>query len=322
MIIVTGAGGFIGSCLTISLNELGRTDLILVDDFDLLGKKKNLTNCKYLGWVQREAFLSWIRSNYQQIEMVFHLGARTDTTDFNTEVFDRLNLNYSKRVWQFCTEYQIPLLYASSAATYGAGEYGYEDRHDLVASFKPLNPYAHSKNDFDLWAIAQTQTPPVWYGMKFFNVYGPNEYHKQRMASVVFHAFNQIQATGKVKLFRSHKPGVEDGKQLRDFVYVKDVVSVCLWMMKHQIAQNGLYNLGTGVARSFVDLANAVFNAMQLNPVIEFIDMPADIRETYQYFTEANIQKLISAGYYTPFQTLEEGVNDYVVNYLITGKYR
>ncbi|OWY21772.1 ADP-glyceromanno-heptose 6-epimerase [Sphingobacteriales bacterium UPWRP_1] len=320
MLVITGAAGFIGSCLTALLNEAGRSDLILVDDFSDFAKRKNVDGKQYAGWVHRDAFFGWVKSNHQHINGIYHLGARTDTTDFSTEIFDRLNLGYSKKMWQVCTEYQIPLVYASSAATYGNGNMGYDDNHLLPRKLKPLNPYALSKNNFDVWALEQENTPPAWFGLKFFNVYGPNEYHKKRMASVVFHAFNQIRQSGSVKLFRSHRPDVEDGQQLRDFVYVKDVVTVCQWMMQYQ-PENGLYNVGTGTARSFTHLANAVFMAMNLNPVIEFIDMPTDIRATYQYFTEANMNKLALQGYYRPFTTLEEGVFDYVTNYLLNNSY-
>jgi len=320
MLVITGAAGFIGSCLTALLNEAGRNDLILVDDFSDFAKRKNVDDKQYIGWVHRDAFFGWIKANHQHINGIYHLGARTDTTNFNTEIFDRLNLGYSKKMWQVCTEYQIPLVYASSAATYGNGELGYDDNHLLPPKLKPLNPYALSKNNFDIWALEQQNTPPAWFGLKFFNVYGPNEYHKKRMASVIFHAFNQIRQTGRVKLFRSHRPDVEDGKQLRDFVYVKDVVSVCQWMMQNR-PENGLYNVGTGTARSFTDLANAVFMSLNLNSNIEFVDMPEDIRETYQYFTEANMTKLTLQGYYHPFTTIEEGVQDYVANYLLGNGY-
>lgn len=321
MIIITGAAGFIGSGLTAHFNQQNRTDLILVDDFTNYDKRKNLLNKHYLGWVHRSAFLSWIHSNYQNVEMIFHLGARTDTTDFSTEIFDRLNLHYSQEIWNICSTYQIPLVYASSAATYGKGEQGYKDSHQLPQTLHPLNPYAVSKNEFDKWALGQEKSPPVWYGLKFFNVYGPNEYHKKRMASVVFHAFNQIQQTGKVKLFKSHRPDFEDGKQLRDFIYVKDITNVCYWLYRYKLPASGLYNLGIGSARTFIDLAHAVFSAMNLNPNIEFMDMPADIRESYQYFTEADMTKLLHAGYYTPFTTLEEGITNYVQQYLIHGEY-
>jgi ADP-L-glycero-D-manno-heptose 6-epimerase len=212
------------------------------------------------------------------------------------------------------------LLYASSAATYGMGEFGYEDRHDIVAKLKPLNPYGKSKNEFDKWVLSQHETPPFWAGLKFFNVYGPNEYHKGRMASVIFHAFNQIQEHGFVKLFRSHHPDYKDGEQLRDFIYVKDVINVMLFMMK-QHPESGLYNLGTGKARTFIDLAKATFAGMDKKPDIRFIDTPEDIRNKYQYFTEARMEKLRNQGYENRFYSLEEGVGDYVRNYLAEKKY-
>ena len=216
-------------------------------------------------------------------------------------------------------------MYASSAATYGAGENGYNDDHEGIAGLKPLNPYGVSKNEFDKWALAQTEGPAHWTGLKFFNVYGPGEYHKGRMASVIFHAFNQIKETGKVKLFKSHKPDYQDGEQLRDFIYVKDVVAVIGWMLESMLdkkwpaTKNGLYNLGTGEARSFIDLVRSTFAGLGLEPNIEFIDMPKDIRDTYQYFTEANMEKLKLAGYNGGFTSLEDGVQDYVVNYLQKG---
>jgi ADP-L-glycero-D-manno-heptose 6-epimerase len=213
-------------------------------------------------------------------------------------------------------------MYASSAATYGAGENGYNDDHEAVAALKPLNPYGVSKNEFDKWALAQTERPANWTGLKFFNVYGPGEYHKGRMASVIFHAFSQIKETGKVKLFKSHKPDYQDGEQLRDFIYVKDVVAVIGWMLesmlnnKWQALHNGHYNLGTGKARSFIDLVRSTFAGLDLEPNIEFIEMPIDIRDTYQYFTEANMEKLMDVGYPGAFTSLEDGVQDYVVHYL------
>lgn len=320
MIVVTGAAGFIGSCLVSRLNKEGREDLILVDDFNRDDKVANLAGKKYAVKVDREDFVEWLHSNARKVEVVFHIGARTDTTEFDKKIFDKLNLNYSKDVWGICTTHKIPLVYASSAATYGLGEHGYNDDHDVVEKLKPLNPYGDSKNDFDKWVLKQMKTPPNWYGLKFFNVYGPNEYHKQRMASVIFHAFNQIGSTSAMKLFRSHNPEYKDGEQLRDFVYVKDLLEVCLFLMNHKPA-SGLYNLGTGTARTFVDLATNTFKAMGKEPVISFVDTPADIRDKYQYFTEANMSKLIAAGYTKPFATLEEGISDYVQNYLAKKAY-
>ena len=320
MIVVTGAAGFIGSVLTGRLNNDGLTDLVLVDDFSNAEKNKNLENKKYTLKVPREEFSEWLDNNHEEVDFVLHIGARTDTTEFDKSVFDKLNLNYTKEVWKQCARYNIPLIYASSAATYGMGEQGYNDDHDIVEKLKPLNPYGESKNDFDKWALKQPEQPPFWAGLKFFNVYGPNEYHKGRMASVIFHAFNQIQNTGKVKLFKSHNPDFRDGEQLRDFVYVKDVVNVIIFLMNKR-PEPGLYNLGTGKARTFIDLAKSTFEALDKQPVIEFIDTPVDIRDKYQYFTEANMAKLLAAGYDKPFTSLENGVDDYVRNYLVEGVY-
>jgi ADP-L-glycero-D-manno-heptose 6-epimerase len=315
MIVVTGAAGFIGSCLVSRLNKDGKTDLILVDDFSRDDKAPNLEGKKFTEKIDRDRFFEWFQENFRKVEIVYHIGARTDTTEFNKAIFDKLNVEYSKSLWSICTEHQIPLVYASSAATYGLGEHGYSDNHDVVAKLKPLNPYGDSKNDFDKWVLTQSTCPPNWYGLKFFNVYGPNEYHKGRMASVIFHAFNQISASGGMKLFRSHNPDYTDGGQLRDFVYVKDVVDVILFLGKNK-PQNGLYNLGTGEARTFLDLANNTFTSLNKASNVSFIDTPADIRDKYQYFTEADMSKLRKAGYSAPFHSLEEGVADYVKNYL------
>ncbi len=326
IIVVTGAAGFIGSVFVQYLNEQGLDQLLIVDDFGVESKRKNWESKKFIKAIERQAFLAQLEADEHAIDLIVHLGARTDTTEFNYAIHEALNVEYSKAIWQFATQKNIPLIYASSAATYGAGEHGYEDSHAILDQLTPLNPYGVSKNEFDKWAIAQTSTPPSWTGLKFFNVYGPNEGHKGRMASVIFHAFNQIKDTGLVKLFRSHRPDYKDGQQLRDFIYVKDLVSVIGWMLHHMYAQqwdaskNGLYNLGTGKARSFYDLAANTFIAQGLEPNIEFIDMPEDIRDKYQYFTEANMSKLRAAGYDKPFLSLEEGVNDYVANYLMSGK--
>ena len=321
-IIVTGAAGFIGSCMVQYLNEQGLEHLILVDDFGFEEKRKNWESKKFIQIVERYNLFEWLKEKNPDVEAVIHLGARTDTTEFNYSKHQELNVQYSKDIWHYCVEKNIPLIYASSAATYGAGELGYNDDHELPFKLKPLNPYGISKNEFDKWALLQTNHPPVWTGLKFFNIYGPNEYHKERMASVIWHAFNQIEKDGVVKLFKSHRPDFKDGEQLRDFVYVKDLVKVMFWMYqlmvngKWEFSKNGIYNLGTGKARSFYDLAAATFRGLDKDPNIVFIDMPEDIRDKYQYFTEANMKKLYDAGYHEPFYTLEEGVDDYVRNYL------
>lgn len=316
MIIVTGAAGFIGSCLVSRLNQENFNAVIAVDDFAKIEKERNLEGKKIKERVDREVFFEWLAQNHREVEFIFHLGARTDTTEFDVNIFNHLNLEYSQKIWQACVQYQIPLVYASSAATYGLGELGYDDDESKIAKLKPLNPYGQSKQDFDVWALKQEQKPFFWAGLKFFNVYGPNEYHKGRMASVVFHAFNQITETQSMKLFRSHHPDYLDGGQKRDFVYVKDVVEVCMFLMQNR-QHSGIYNLGSGKARTFLDLAKNTFRAMGVEPKISFIDTPADIRDKYQYFTEANMKKLKSIGYTKPFHTLEEGIKDYVQNYLM-----
>ncbi|MDP4240692.1 MAG: ADP-glyceromanno-heptose 6-epimerase [Bacteroidota bacterium] len=320
MIAVTGAAGFIGSCLVRKLQDEGYASLIVVDDFSRPDKKKNLENKTQLKYINRDEFIAWFEKNAKEVDFIFHIGARTDTTEFDVNIFNKLNLNYTKSIWNCCAKHGIPLVYASSAATYGLGEFGYIDDHSIVEDLKPLNAYGESKNNFDKWALKQTIQPPFWAGMKFFNVYGPNEYHKGRMASVIFHSFRQIKEKGSVNLFRSHRPDFKDGMQLRDFVYVKDVVDVLYFMMTNR-PENGLYNLGTGKARAFLHLAQATFKALNVPEKIEFIDTPIDIRDKYQYFTEANMTKLISAGYSKPFTSLEDGVKDYVQNYLVANNY-
>lgn len=320
MIVVTGAAGFIGSCLLSGLHEAGYVDLVAVDDFSNAEKNKNLELKQLSAKVHRDDFFDWINANHRFIQVIFHLGARTDTTEFNYQIFQELNVNYSKKVWNLCVEFGLPLIYASSAATYGLGELGFEDNHSVIKNLKPLNPYGESKNEFDRWALDQATKPFFWSGLKFFNVYGPNEYHKGRMASVVFHAFNQITQTDGMNLFRSHNPNYKDGEQLRDFIYVKDVVNVCIFLMETR-KNSGIYNLGSGTAKTFLNLTKATFKAMDKAEKIEFIDTPADIRDKYQYYTEATMTKLRSIGYEKPFHTLEEGVSDYVKNYLLTGNY-
>jgi ADP-L-glycero-D-manno-heptose 6-epimerase len=320
MIVVTGAAGFIGSCLISKLNTEGHSNLVLVDDFSRPEQAGNYCNKQFLQKIERKDFLEWFEQNAKSVNFIYHIGARTDTTEFNVELFNELNLNYTKTIWDICSRHFIPLVYASSAATYGLGEFGYDDDETKIPFLKPLNPYGDSKNDFDKWALTQKTTPPKWVGFKFFNVYGPNEFHKGRMASVIFHAFNQINDKGEVKLFRSHNPGYTDGGQLRDFVYVKDLIDV-LYFAHDSDLKNGIYNLGSGKARTFLDLAKATFKALNKEPNITFIDTPIDIRDKYQYFTEANMAKLIDQGYAKPFTSLEEGVYDYVTNYLVGKRF-
>ncbi len=320
VIVVTGAAGFIGSYLTGFLNSLGYYNLILVDDFSNERKTNNYIGKKYLQQIQRDVFFDYTENNKYKIQYVFHLGARTDTTEMNYEIHKKWNLDYSKKMWNFCSQNKIPLIYASSAATYGNGSLGYNDSHDIVQSLQPLNPYGISKNEFDIWALQQKIKPPYWAGLKFFNVYGPNEYHKGRMASVILHAFYQIHEKGMVQLFRSHNPEFKDGEQMRDFIYVKDVVKIAYWLMQNK-PESGLYNTGSGKARTFNDLVKTLFSVLNKPDNINYIDTPIDIRDKYQYFTEANMTKLLSLGYPDSFYSLENGITEYVKNYLLESNY-
>ncbi len=322
MIVVTGAAGFIASALVSRLNQDNFNYLVAVDDFSHAEKEPNLAGKRILQRVDRDNLEAWLEENGEDVEFIFHLGARTDTTEFDVGIHTKLNLEYSKMIWRACVKFQIPLVYASSAATYGLGEFGYEDNHEVPFQLQPLNPYGVSKNEFDKWALQQDENPWFWAGLKFFNVYGPNEYHKGRMASVILHAFRQIGQTDAMKLFRSHNPDYKDGEQIRDFVYVKDLLEVMMFLMHdRQPAHSGLYNMGTGEARTFLDLVKVTFQAMGKPANISFIDTPADIRDKYQYFTEANMSKLRTAGYDKPFTSLEDGVADYVKHYLIPNAY-
>jgi ADP-L-glycero-D-manno-heptose 6-epimerase len=321
MIVVTGAEGFIGSCLVARLNQDGFNDLVLVDDFGAIeNREKNLEGKKYTALVERKDFFEWLNLNTIELEFVFHIGARTDTTESDEQIFKELNVDFSKRLFKVCANEGIPLVYASSAATYGDGAFGYDDNENGLNQLQPLNPYGRSKNEFDIWALAQEKQPLFWAGLKFFNVFGPNEYHKKRMASVIFHAFHQIQTEGKVKLFQSHRPDYKDGEQKRDFIYVKDLCDVCIYLMHHR-KNSGIYNLGTGEARTWNDLVAAIFTALGKEKNIEYIPIPEDIREKYQYFTEANMDKLRSIGYTNKFLSVEDAVLDYVKNYLLPGNF-
>jgi len=322
MIVVTGALGFIGSCMISYLQKYHpEAEIIAVDDFSKIEKAQNLLDKGPLTKIDRESFFQWFSQNGKQVKVVYHLGARTDTTLQCQSVFEILNISYSKKVWDLCVQFEIPLIYASSAATYGAEDRDFSDDHDRIHSLRPLNPYGWSKHHFDIWALEQEKSPPRWIGLKFFNVYGPNEYHKRRMASVIFHTFLKIKETGRMSLFRSHRPGIADGQQSRDFIFVKDVISVCHHFHVADQVSNGIYNLGTGQARSFFDLASFTFLAMGLEPQIDFIDTPVDIRDSYQYFTQADIRKLRSSGYTAEFTSLEAGIETYVTQYLINQNY-
>ena len=318
-ILITGAAGFIPSCLAHRLVKEGH-DLVLVDNFHFPEKNKNLEGLSSCKRIERDDLFTWIEENEPAIDFVFHLGARTDTTETKKHIFDKLNVEYSQDIWRYCTLEDIPLIYASSAATYGLGEHGFVDDHEIVNSLKPLNAYGDSKNNFDKWALKEFMSPPAWYGFKFFNVFGPNEYHKGRMASVIFHFYNQLIKMGQVNLFKSHKNDYKNGEQTRDFIYVDDLINVMLHFHGNEgETNNGLYNIGTGNARTYNDLAKAIFKAVGKDPVINYIDTPEDIREKYQYFTEADMTKVKSAGYEKAFMSLEETVAHYVNEYLAKG---
>lgn len=323
MIVVTGAAGFIGSCLVSELNKRGYENIVVVDEFMDPEKDKNLEGKTIKQFVERDGFHRWLDENHSSVDFIFHIGARTDTAEFNFDLLNRLNLAYTQELWDQCTHFDIPLLYASSAATYGLGEKGFVDSHTIIGELEPLNPYGKSKNEFDRWAIHRPEQPPFWVGLKFFNVFGPNEYHKGRMGSVVMHAYNQIKKTGQMKLFRSHHPDYKDGEQRRDFIYIKDILDILFFFFNQKGNQekSGIYNAGTGHAHTFLDLTEGVFEALEMEPTINFIDTPEDIRDKYQYFTEADTTKLRQAGFDQAFRPFKASIHDYVSNYLEKGIY-
>ena len=314
-IIVTGGAGFIGSCIVRSLNDNGFKDIIIVDNIKKTEKWKNLVNKDYIEYINRDDFLGRLDSFSGKVSHIIHMGACSSTTEKDFDFLYKNNYEYTKKLWNFSAKEKISFIYASSAATYGAGEFGFDDKGD-ISVLRPLNGYGYSKHLFDVWAERQKEHPKQYCGFKFFNVYGPNEYHKGSMASVVLHTFDKVNETGKMGLFKSYKDGFADGMQLRDFVYVKDICKVILFMMEHADI-NGLFNLGTGEARSFKDLCINTFKSMGLEPNIEYVDMPESIRDKYQYFTEAKMDKLRETGYKEKFYSLEEGIEDYVKNYLV-----
>ena len=314
-VIVTGGAGFIGSCIVRTLNDMGIEDITIVDHICETDKWMNMRNKKYTEYINRDEFLEKLPEYAGKVTHIIHMGACSATTERNFDFLYKNNYEYTKTLWKFCTENQISFIYASSAATYGDGKEGFDDKED-IKRLRPLNGYGYSKQLFDLWAEKQTIAPKQHVGFKFFNVYGPNEYFKGSMASVIFHSFNKINETGEMGLFKSYKEGYEDGGQLRDFVYVKDICKVVKFMIEHEEV-SGLFNLGTGQTRSFYDLAASTFKAMGLEPNIKYIEMPESLRAKYQYYTQANMEKLRSVGYTDDFYSLEDGAKDYVQNYLM-----
>lgn len=320
MILVTGAAGFIGSVIVKHLNELGHENLLLCDHFGKGEQWRNLRELKFDSFVSVENLFDhpiWARQAGPKA--IYHMGACSDTTETDMDFLYKNNVEFSIKLLKLATTKNIPIIYASSAATYGAGELGYSDDHKFLSKLRPLNKYGYSKQLTDEWILKQSKKPKVWFGVKFFNVFGPNEYHKGKMSSVVYQSFNQINDVGEVKLFKSHHADFEDGKQLRDFVYVKDVVRAMVELMnagKKKPSLSGIYNLGTGKARTFFDLVNATFKSMDKKAKIQFIDMPLELRNQYQYFTEADMSKLKKALPKFQFMTLEAAINDYVRNHL------
>ncbi len=321
MIIVTGGAGFIGSALVWKLNEKGISDIVVVDRMGEGSKWKNLVKRQITDIIHKDRFFEWLEQlpKGKSIDAIFHMGACSSTTATDVDYLVENNLHYSMNLWNYCSKNKIPFIYASSAATYGSGESGYSDSPKNITKLRPINPYGYSKHMFDLWAMKQTGKPPFWAGLKFFNVYGPQEYHKGGQASVVYHAFPQVKERGSLRLFKSYKEGVKHGDQMRDFVYVKDVVEILYHLYSvRRLAVSGIFNLGSGKARSFADLGRSVFRALgSKKEKLEWIDMPEQLRNQYQYFTEADLEELRQrTGYKKKMTSLEDGVTDYVTNYL------
>jgi ADP-L-glycero-D-manno-heptose 6-epimerase len=312
MLILTGGAGFIGANTLKALNRRGRSDILVVDNVARTEKWKNLVGCAFYRYLHKDALWRWLDTHSDaSLDAVLHLGACTDTLETDFDYLHRNNVDYSRRIYRLCTERNIPLVYASSAATYGDGAHGFSDRHEDTDRYRPINPYGYSKHLFDLWALRQTETPSRWYGVKFFNVYGPRENHKGRMASVARFAIPQALETGRIRLFKSHRPDCRDGEQRRDFVFVEDVVDIVLHLLEFDLP-SGLYNAGSGSAQTFNHLAEAIFGALERPVCIEYFDMPESLRDSYQYFTEADMGKLLQAGYSHHPTTLEDGIRQYV----------
>ena len=321
MIIITGGAGFIGSNLAAALSRQQGREVAVCDQSGDDEKWRNLAKSQIADVVASEQLLAFLEDHRDQIEMVFHLGAISSTTETNVDLVLEVNFRLSVRIWEWCARHATPFIYASSAATYGDGSHGFDDDADsrALAAMRPLNPYGWSKHLFDQ-RVAQmieagAAAPPQWAGLKFFNVYGPNEYHKGAQQSVVPQIHRQVRETGKARLFQSHHADYPDGGQLRDFIWVGDCIDVMLWLLENP-SVSGLFNCGTGHARTFEDLARAVFAAMDIRPNIEFIPTPENIRDKYQYFTEAKMARLLAAGYKRPFTRLEDGVATYIGEYL------
>jgi len=321
MILVTGAAGFIGSNLVAALNARTEAPVIVCDTIDHPEKEKNLVDCRIAETIAPEDLVAYLHGHPGGIEAIFHMGAISSTTETDVDLITRMNVDLPIALWTWCAEHSVPLIYASSAATYGDGAQGFDDDGSIahLESLQPLNPYGRSKNDFDIWAAKQIidgqPAPPQWAGLKFFNVYGPREGHKGGQMSVVPQVYKQIVETGRARLFQSHHPDYEDGGQLRDFIWVGDCVEVMLWLWDNSHV-SGLFNCGTGQARSFKDLATAVFTALGKEPAIDYIPTPENIRDKYQYYTQAKMGRLAAAGYDRPFTSLEEGVGRHVTEYL------
>lgn len=316
MIIVTGGAGFIGSAFIWKLNNEGIDDILVVDELGESDKWKNLVNRRYVEYIHKDSFLRMIRNEQMPFtpRAIIHMGACSSTTKRDADYLMDNNYHYTCRLAEWALPKNIRFIYASSAATYGDGSQGFSDDSAVTPTLRPMNMYGYSKQVFDLWVLRQQVEKQV-VGIKFFNVFGPNEYHKGDMRSVVHKAFEQIRDTGKVRLFKSHKPEYTDGGQMRDFVYVKDCVDAMWWLLEHPEI-NGIFNLGTGKARTWNDLIQALFSAMKMKPKIEYFDIPPEIRSQYQYLTEAEMDNLRATGCQAAFRPLEEAVQDYVVNYL------
>jgi len=315
-IIVTGGAGFIGANVVKRLNELGEDKIFIVDNLSISEKWKNLVDLSFEDYIHKDRFIDELKKDKFKLSVkaIIHLGARSSTTEKDVDFLMENNYEYTKELAKWSIKSNVRFIYASSAATYGDGSIGFSDNHYLIPKLSPLNAYGYSKQIFDLWALKKGFLDKI-VGLKYFNVFGPRENHKGDMRSMVLKAYEQIKRDGKIRLFKSYNPKYKDGEQLRDFIYIKDAVEMTLFFLEHP-KLNGIFNVGTGIPRSWNDLAKAVFSALGTNPKIEYVDMPNEIRDKYQYFTKAEMEKIRKSGYTKPTLSLEEAVKDYILNYL------